>query len=194
MITYSSVYNILKDLTLTGEEVYVGGGLLRDLDHGKPINDIDLYFTDDDPNMETIIDVLKYHVPLGGVPDFSNTTKTSNYTSCPYIKTVYRSNNAPIDLIFTNKEFMLDVVSAFDTSISQIFAEWESATDEVSVWVSNKYTDYKNSGKWYRYMDKHTSPNRIQKLKNKYGMCIDVDKCPSNLSFIYYKTLREMMP
>lgn len=157
--------NLLKPITrlinFLPENAFIAGGFVRDIYHGKPFKDIDIF--------TGYTKISKLHTEVALKEVFGNDIKLEeydferddNYNNAERINKVFRVVGAPVPIdviaLASIKPTVLDIISGFDLSINQCVL--------VSI-----YDAYVNTSKAVSYNTEYEVPNkdRIDKLKAKY--------------------------
>lgn len=157
--------NLLKPIQrLTNflpENAFIAGGFVRDIYHGKPFKDIDIFID--------YTKVSKLYTEIALKETFGNDIKLEaydfergdDYKNAEHIDKIFRVVGAPIpiDVIAVGKPkpTILDIISDFDLSINQCV-------------LNGIYDAYVNTSKTVSYSTEYGVPNkdRIDKLKAKY--------------------------
>lgn len=141
----TSIPQIWKDTLSKIQQVFPGaviaGGCLRDLDHGKPIKDVDIFvpiYSTTDATLNDIDATLKSLFPTETVDDLFSSESVSllvqnDYGRCNLrdeVLVVYTINTLPFDcdIIFVESDGKDAIFCTFDMSINMIQYDNDSHT------------------------------------------------------------------
>jgi len=154
-------------LEKTVGDVLIAGGAIRDLIHGKPIKDIDIFISS--PNWNCIMPAISSRWKIEPISDYS----LDGYNNIGYSFYVNRIHiaNVQIDFIILKDCEPIDALEMFPVAISQVGINLKTRK---LVYTEQANQDYlNNTFTWYEDLDpscKYT--NKIaEKYQDKYHHC-----------------------